>query len=187
VASYHDTALGRRRVEHHDHAVASGKHAAANMTGARRPYLHIPMFWSDLGSIAYEAVGIIDSKLKTVGIWEKPLEFQISESTSPSSTTTADAAATSSESPTTAEIPPTSPSTTKELSNWIPPVAAGELTPYNRGVVYYINNDEVVVGAVLWNVFGKTDDARRAIRRGKPLSGVNEVKVLVSLEKEEHQ
>lgn len=54
VASYHDIYLGRRRVEHYDQAAASGKHAAKNMTGAREPYLHVPFFWSDLGSIGYE-------------------------------------------------------------------------------------------------------------------------------------
>ena len=31
--SYHDIALGRRRVEHYDHAVASGRRAGQNMVG----------------------------------------------------------------------------------------------------------------------------------------------------------
>jgi programmed cell death 8 (apoptosis-inducing factor) len=54
VASYYDPVLGRRRVEHYDHAVMSGKFAARNMTGAKIPYLHQPFFWSDLGSVGYE-------------------------------------------------------------------------------------------------------------------------------------
>lgn len=45
VASYFDFFLGRRRVEHYDHAVESGKLAAQNMAGAKKPYTHIPMFW----------------------------------------------------------------------------------------------------------------------------------------------
>lgn len=45
VASYYDYFLGRRRVEHYEHAVESGKHAAQNMAGAKKPYTHIPMFW----------------------------------------------------------------------------------------------------------------------------------------------
>jgi programmed cell death 8 (apoptosis-inducing factor) len=72
VSSYHDIALGRRRVEHHDHAVLSGRHAGENMVGPKKPYKHQSMFWSDLGpSIGYEAVGVVDSSLKTVGVWAK--------------------------------------------------------------------------------------------------------------------
>jgi len=37
--------LGRRRVEHHDHAVVSGRLAGENMTGASRRFLHQSMFW----------------------------------------------------------------------------------------------------------------------------------------------
>lgn len=35
-----------------------------------KPYLHQSMFWSDLGpEIGYEAVGITDSSLTTVGVF----------------------------------------------------------------------------------------------------------------------
>ena len=61
---------GRRRVEHHDHAVVSGKLAGQNMAGAAQPYHHQSMFWSDLGpNVGYEAIGLVDSSLPTVGIW----------------------------------------------------------------------------------------------------------------------
>ncbi|KAJ3046983.1 Apoptosis-inducing factor 1, mitochondrial [Rhizophlyctis rosea] len=70
--SYHDIALGRRRVEHYDHAVASGRRAGQNMVGEKKPYNHQPMFWSDLGpEISYEAVGNIDANSPTVGVWAK--------------------------------------------------------------------------------------------------------------------
>lgn len=74
--SFHDIALGRRRVEHYDHAVMSGKLAGENMAAAspyqKKPYTYQSMFWSDLGpEIAYEAVGLIDSALSTVGVWAK--------------------------------------------------------------------------------------------------------------------
>lgn len=49
VASFYDGVLGRRRVEHHDHAILSGRVAGKNMTGAHRPYTQQSMFWSDLG------------------------------------------------------------------------------------------------------------------------------------------
>lgn len=64
--------MGRRRVEHHDHAVVSGRLAGENMTGAQKPYLHQSMFWSDLGpDVGYEAIGIVDSSLPTVGVFAK--------------------------------------------------------------------------------------------------------------------
>ena len=59
-------------MEHHDHAVVSGRLAGENMTGAAKPYLHQSMFWSDLGpDVGYEAIGIIDSSLPTVGVFAK--------------------------------------------------------------------------------------------------------------------
>ena len=71
--SFHDIALGRRHIEHYDHAYMSGRAAGLNMaTGQKKPYLYQSMFWSDLGpEIAYEAVGVLDSSLSTVGIWSK--------------------------------------------------------------------------------------------------------------------
>ena len=57
-------------MEHHDHAVVSGKLAGQNMAGAAQPYHHQSMFWSDLGpNVGYEAIGLVDSSLPTVGIW----------------------------------------------------------------------------------------------------------------------
>ncbi|XP_023266535.1 apoptosis-inducing factor 1, mitochondrial-like isoform X2 [Seriola lalandi dorsalis] len=45
AACFYDIRLGRRRVEHHDHAVVSGRLAGENMTGASKPYWHQSMFW----------------------------------------------------------------------------------------------------------------------------------------------
>ncbi|EPZ31585.1 Pyridine nucleotide-disulfide oxidoreductase-like protein 4 [Rozella allomycis CSF55] len=75
VCSYHDVVLGRRRVEHYEHAVYSGQVAAKNMMGFKDEYTHQPMFWSDLGpEISYEAVGTLDSKMMTVSVWAKETE-----------------------------------------------------------------------------------------------------------------
>lgn len=42
------------------------------MAGARNPYHHQSMFWSDLGpEVGYEAIGIVDSSLPTVGVFAK--------------------------------------------------------------------------------------------------------------------
>jgi len=62
--------LTRRRAEHQDHAKMSGRLAAMNMTGARRSYYYVPTFWGKVGDASFEAAGIIDSKLETVGIWQ---------------------------------------------------------------------------------------------------------------------
>lgn len=53
---------------------------------------------------------------------------------------------------------------------------------FKRGVVYYLNKDDKVVGILLWNVWGKVDDARTIIRRGKRVTDVNDLKQFISLE-----
>lgn len=64
--------MGRRRVEHHDHAVVSGRLAGENMTGAGKPYWHQSMFWSDLGpQVGYEAIGVVDAALETIAVFAK--------------------------------------------------------------------------------------------------------------------
>jgi NADPH-dependent 2,4-dienoyl-CoA reductase/sulfur reductase-like enzyme len=75
VANFFHSALGRRvRVEHEDNALAMGKLAGRNMAGADEPYIHVPMFYSDLFDLGYEAVGELDSKLVTVADWEEPFK-----------------------------------------------------------------------------------------------------------------
>ncbi|KAK4301906.1 hypothetical protein Pmani_025977 [Petrolisthes manimaculis] len=72
AACFYDIKLGRRRVEHHDHAIVSGRLAGENMTGAGKPYWHQSIFWSDLGpEVGYEAIGIVDASLPTVGVFAK--------------------------------------------------------------------------------------------------------------------
>jgi len=63
-----------RRVDHHDHALQSGHVAGKNMCGHAIEYHHQPFFWSDLGFIAFEAVGLIESQLETVGVWKTDKE-----------------------------------------------------------------------------------------------------------------
>ena len=63
ASCFYDIKLGRRRVEHHDHAVVSGRLAGENMTGAGKPNWHQSMFWSDLGK------GEKKTLLASVQIW----------------------------------------------------------------------------------------------------------------------
>jgi 3-phenylpropionate/trans-cinnamate dioxygenase ferredoxin reductase subunit len=73
VANFPLLPLGiRTRVEHEDHANSHGKAVGANMAGAARPYDHLPLFYSDLFDLGYEAVGEVDSRLATEARWEEP-------------------------------------------------------------------------------------------------------------------
>jgi NADPH-dependent 2,4-dienoyl-CoA reductase/sulfur reductase-like enzyme len=73
VARFPVTALGTSmRVEHEDHANTHGKAVGANMAGAGQPYDHLPLFYSDLFDLGYEAVGQVDSRLETVEDWQEP-------------------------------------------------------------------------------------------------------------------
>jgi NADPH-dependent 2,4-dienoyl-CoA reductase/sulfur reductase-like enzyme len=72
AASFLHSALEKRtRVEHEDNAVQMGKLAGRNMAGANEDYTHIPMFYSDLFDLGYEAVGEMSSKMKTVEDWQE--------------------------------------------------------------------------------------------------------------------
>jgi NADPH-dependent 2,4-dienoyl-CoA reductase/sulfur reductase-like enzyme len=75
AANFIHSALGKRvRVEHEDNAVTMGKLAGRNMAGAGESYSHIPLFYSDLFDLGYEAVGEISSKMETVSDWVEPFK-----------------------------------------------------------------------------------------------------------------
>jgi len=72
AANFFHSALGKRtRVEHEDNAVAMGKLAGHNMAGGNETYTHIPMFYSDLFDLGYEAVGEMSSKMETIADWQE--------------------------------------------------------------------------------------------------------------------
>jgi 3-phenylpropionate/trans-cinnamate dioxygenase ferredoxin reductase subunit len=73
VAAFRNPALGKRiRVEHEDNANSMGRIAGRNMAGANEAYHHLPFFYSDLFELGYEAVGELDSRLKTFADWKEP-------------------------------------------------------------------------------------------------------------------
>jgi 3-phenylpropionate/trans-cinnamate dioxygenase ferredoxin reductase component len=75
VANFHHSALGKRvRVEHEDNAIHMGRLAGHNMAGANESYTHVPMFYSDLFDLGYEAVGEINSKMEIVADWQEPFQ-----------------------------------------------------------------------------------------------------------------
>jgi len=75
VASFPCQPLGKRlRVEHEDNANTMGRLAGKNMAGSPVPYDHLPMFYSDLFELGYEAVGELDSRLETFIDWKEPFK-----------------------------------------------------------------------------------------------------------------
>lgn len=75
VAEFHNPSLDKRlRLEHEDTAVSMGRQAGRNMAGANEPYTYLPYFYSDLFDIGYEAIGELNSSLKTAADWAKPYE-----------------------------------------------------------------------------------------------------------------
>jgi 3-phenylpropionate/trans-cinnamate dioxygenase ferredoxin reductase component len=73
VANFLNPSLGRRiRVEHEDNANTMGETAGRNMAGAGRRYDHLPMFYSDLFDLGYEAVGDVSARHQTVVDWKEP-------------------------------------------------------------------------------------------------------------------
>jgi len=58
IANYPDLIFGkRRRVEHWDNAVSQGQHWAQVMLGERKPFHHVPYFFSDVFDLSYELWG----------------------------------------------------------------------------------------------------------------------------------
>ncbi len=75
VANFYNPALGNRmRVEHEDNANTMGAVVGRNMAGEPVPYDHLPMFYSDLFELGYEAVGELDSRLDIVEDWKQAFE-----------------------------------------------------------------------------------------------------------------
>uniref|UniRef100_A0A667YCS1 Apoptosis-inducing factor 1, mitochondrial n=1 Tax=Myripristis murdjan TaxID=586833 RepID=A0A667YCS1_9TELE len=175
AACFYDIRLGRRRVEHHDHAVVSGRLAGENMTGASKPYWHQSMFWSDLGpDVGYEAIGIVDSSLPTVGVFAKATAKD-----TPKAATEKSGTGIRSESET--EAVATSPVATSPAASPTPaPPAQQQKEDYGKGVIFYLR-DKVVVGIILWNVFNRMPIARKIIKDGEEHADLNEVAKLFNI------
>ncbi|XP_014484706.1 PREDICTED: apoptosis-inducing factor 1, mitochondrial isoform X2 [Dinoponera quadriceps] len=182
AACFYDIVLGRRRVQHHDHAVISGRLAGENMTGAGKPYLHQAMFWSDLGpDVGYEAVGIVDSSLPTVAVFAKasakegnaestanpnekhksnPEEKQSDIKSEEASQIVKNIDYTNSEKKETSEHNTKSEEESKK--------------DFNKGVIFYLK-DDIVVGIVLWNIFNRIRIAKQVLAKGTKYDDLNEV------------
>jgi len=52
---------------------------------------------------------------------------------------------------------------------------------YKKGVVYYMKNKKIV-GVLLWNLFNRVDDARRAIRIGREFDDMEKLQRVITLD-----
>jgi NADPH-dependent 2,4-dienoyl-CoA reductase/sulfur reductase-like enzyme len=67
VANYHDVLFRKqRRVEHWDNAVSQGKHVAHTLLGERKPFVHVPYFFSDIFDLSYEFWGDTTGAINTI-------------------------------------------------------------------------------------------------------------------------
>ncbi|XP_017097754.2 putative apoptosis-inducing factor 1, mitochondrial isoform X2 [Drosophila bipectinata] len=168
ASCFYDPLLGRRRVEHHDHSVVSGRLAGENMTGAKKPYQHQSMFWSDLGpEIGYEGIGLVDSSLPTVGVFALPTNVAKRVDKLPESPEN--------------QGSQSSDSSSLEKSDK-PGVTCDpeESENYGKGVIFYLKNDKVV-GILLWNLFNRIGLARTIINQNAKYDDLNEVAKLFEI------
>uniref|UniRef100_A0A4W3H6M6 Apoptosis-inducing factor 1, mitochondrial n=1 Tax=Callorhinchus milii TaxID=7868 RepID=A0A4W3H6M6_CALMI len=172
AACFYDIKLGRRRVEHHDHAVVSGRLAGENMTGAAKPYWHQSMFWSDLGpDVGYEAIGIVDSNLPTVAVFAKATVKDTPKAATEESGTGIRSESETEAVATTVSVP------AGAASIALPPEEGEE---YGKGVIFYLR-EKVVVGILLWNIFNRMPVARKVIKDGEKHDDLNEVAKLFNI------
>lgn len=141
------------------------------------------MFWSDLGpDVGYEAIGIVDSSLPTVGVFAKSIEANVVNSTEVNiievnnmfnwnnfltacfffkeqKTNSEQSDQVKSESQIKIKsVEDTYLEEDKELSE--ANVKSVKHDDFGKGVIFYLR-DDVVVGIVLWNIFNRMSIARR--------------------------
>ncbi|CAF1544433.1 unnamed protein product [Adineta ricciae] len=168
AASFYDINLGRRRVEHYDHAIVSGKLAGENMTGAHKPYWHQSTFWSDLGpKVGFEAIGLTDSQLQTVAVYAKgkPTDEEQKRDSEGNR-----------------EQQDVAPEATANDLKHKLPESKGNLDKddYSKGVVFYLKENKVV-GIVLWNVFNRIAIARKIIKDQQEITNFQELAKLFNI------
>jgi len=73
IAAFWQPALGgRRRVEHEDNAKKTGRVAGQNMAGGEEAHDYLPLVYSDLLDMGYEAVGDVDTRNEIFADWAEP-------------------------------------------------------------------------------------------------------------------
>ena len=180
--SFFDPSLGvRRRVEHYDHAILSGQCAGHNMVESQKPlpYASQSMFWSDLGpEVGYEAVGLVDSRLTTVGVWAEasPEDSPRGADLDPSDIRAQPIGAITSRNAEPQQDREGGAPAKAAPADTVVPSPSGEKT-YGKGVVFYVK-DRRIVGMVMFNLFNRLSLARDIIQQERT---VEELQNLVEL------
>lgn len=146
AASYFDGHLGRRRSDGIDHAETSGRYVGMNMMGNNYAYVYQPTRWGSIAkNISYQNVGIVDSRLDMVAVWQKGPNPEL---VAPPEASSGDLHAM----PFLAPAQSDAPLSTEYY----------DAERYERGVVYYMDGKKVV-GVSMINVQGQGDVAKRLI------------------------
>lgn len=75
VAAFWSIPLGRTlRIEHEDHANASGMLAGKAMAGKTVTYDHLPFYYSSIFDVNYEVVGDVGDDMEVVEDWKTPFK-----------------------------------------------------------------------------------------------------------------
>jgi len=73
AASFYSSRLGEYvRFEHEINARSMGKSAGANMAGSPVTYEELPVYYSDMFDLGYEAVGRMNNRMDVVADWREP-------------------------------------------------------------------------------------------------------------------
>ncbi|XP_078323336.1 apoptosis-inducing factor 1, mitochondrial-like isoform X2 [Crassostrea virginica] len=178
VSCFYDIKLGRRRIEHHNHAWVSGKLAGENMTGASKMYRYQSIFWSDLEPyVSFQAIGIVDSNLETYAVFERPPEKKKKKKATESSTEIAENSKVVKQSAGTSQF-------STEVSK--DPKSVEPKEEFNKGVIFYLRGGSIV-GVLMWNISGKIYRARQVISDGCRDEDLYEVAKLFFAPKKQRQ
>lgn len=115
------------------------------------------MFWSDLGpEVGYEAIGIVDSSLPTIGVFAKA-----GKNNDTSATNKSDENKISSENSTESLKPESKLESAQNEETKQDEKKNEEIeSNYGKGVIFYLK-DNTVVGIILWNIFNRMSIARQ--------------------------
>lgn len=141
-----------------------------------KPYKHQSMFWSDLGpQVGYEAIGIVDATLPTVGVFAKATQKD-SPAAAAMDNLNIDGKSDVKEVAVSLDKVKSTKSTSKTTTS---DVNRGD-PKFGKGVLFYLRDDKVV-GIVLWNVFNRINTARAIINENKKWDDLNEVAKLFEI------
>ena len=154
------------------------------MCSLGKPYLHQSMFWSDLGpEVGYEAIGIVDSSLPTVGVFVKTTNSDTSitsvnssnESTQPSNKEVINIKIVilwfiyfifyfkqklNTQIQSSLQLNLKKKNSECSDNSKVLLEEPEKYDDFGKGVVFYLR-DDIVVGIVLWNIFNRMSIARQ--------------------------